>query len=463
MRKDWLLELRAHACDSVLKAYVFAYLSATTPAILGLVIALLRRTKTRHEVLQRLLTTVKNAAALDRLPACAAILVFGSTFTPWIFLTYLSTFTSASKSNLSKLKSDSTFRWVGSFASAYVAFQLLNKRPARPLPSSSYYPVGLAEATRGEDGQTSMQRPRKRSSVSLSFSEAYRAKTIPPLAGRTLDLTTFGTIHAIVILASTALYHHRTTQPYTFTSKAARTKVEKYVAPSAFIASSFVIMWNWFFSPDRLPKSYNTWIKSAAQIDARLIEALRQVRFGTYVYGQDTGRRELLGSMARELGFGADFGDPAKTAPIPCELYHSGTGKNCEWHAISRFARAWYFALRMYLPLNLVMLYRRKSASRQTGRALLDASQSAAFLGSFVALFYYGVCLGRTRIGPKLFGTDNQARMMIDGGLCVGVGAFACGWSILLEKAGRRPELALFVAPRALSTILPRRYDRKVS
>lgn len=116
----------------------------------------------------------------------------------------------------------------------------------------------------------------------------------------------------------------------------------------------------------------------------------------------------------------------------------------------------------MYLPLNLIMLFRRKSASRQTGRALLDAGQSAAFLGSFIALFYYGVCLGRTRIGPKLLGTDHQARMMIDGGLCVGVGAFACGWSILLEKTDRRPELALFVASRALSTILPRRYDRKV-
>ena len=109
------------------------------------------------------------------------------------------------------------------------------------------------------------------------------------------------------------------------------------------------------------------------------------------------------------------------------------------------------------------MLLRRNRVRRDTSRAFLEASQSAAFLGSFIALFYYGVCLARTRIGPKLFGTDNQARMMIDGGICVGVGSFACGWSILLEKAGRRPEMALFVAPRALSTVLPRRYDRKAS
>lgn len=311
------VHIRAHDSTSVLKAYAFAYLSATTPSIIGSIIALLRRTKTKHEVLQRLLSISKNAAALDRLPTCAAILVLGSTVTPWIFLTYLSTFTSASRNNLARLRSKSTFQWIGSFASAFLAFQLLNKRPTRPLPSSSYYPVGLAELTQDQkDGESLMQRPRKRSSISLSSSEAYRATTIPPLAGRTLDLTAFGTVHALVILTSTLSYHYRTARLDPITHKASRMKIEKYVAPSAFIASSFVIMWNWFFSPDRLPPNYNTWIKSAANIDARLIETLRQVRFGTYVYGQDTGRRELLGSMARELGFSTDFGDPVKTIPV---------------------------------------------------------------------------------------------------------------------------------------------------
>ena len=36
-----------------------------------------------------------------------------------------------------------------------------------------------------------------------------------------------------------------------------------------------------------------------------------------------------------------------------------------------------------------------------------------------------------------------------------------CGWSILLENQRRREELALFVLPRALGTLLPRQYDAR--
>ena len=35
-----------------------------------------------------------------------------------------------------------------------------------------------------------------------------------------------------------------------------------------------------------------------------------------------------------------------------------------------------------------------------------------------------------------------------------------CGWSILVEAPGRRGEIAFFVAPRALATLLPRVYER---
>ncbi|KAL1883662.1 Cytochrome c oxidase assembly protein cox11, mitochondrial [Paecilomyces lecythidis] len=51
--------------------------------------------------------------------------------------------------------------------------------------------------------------------------------------------------------------------------------------------------------------------------------------------------------------------------------------------------------------------------------------------------------------------------MMWDSGLCVGAGCLLCGWSVLVEGARRRQELALFVAPRAAATLLPRRYEKK--
>lgn len=117
--------------------------------------------------------------------------------------------------------------------------------------------------------------------------------------------------------------------------------------------------------------------------------------------------------------------------------------------------------MRMYLPLNLVVLLRRKPTYSALVTAFVEASRSSAFLGAFIALFYYGVCFARTRAGPKIFSPQLVTPQMMDGGLCVGSGCLACGWSILLEKPARRQEIAFFVAPRALSTLFPRRYRRR--
>ena len=124
----------------------------------------------------------------------------------------------------------------------------------------------------------------------------------------------------------------------------------------------------------------------------------------------------------------------------------------------------------------------------EVARAVGSASRSASFLGAFIALVYYGVCLGRTRIGPKLltaltkmpslgilFGSeastgklmDDAERhrvvsQMLDSGLAVTLGCFLCGLSILVEEPKRRIEMLLFVAPRAVGAWVPRRYHRKV-
>lgn len=40
---------------------------------------------------------------------------------------------------------------------------------------------------------------------------------------------------------------------------------------------------------------------------------------------------------------------------------------------------------------------------RLLATTLADAARSSAFLASFISLFYYGVCLARTRLGPRIF------------------------------------------------------------
>lgn len=65
-----------------------------------------------------------------------------------------------------------------------------------------------------------------------------------------------------------------------------------------FATSSGAVMWAWFYLPNRLPRAYRDWIKSAAQVDERLLEALRRVRHGQLVYGEDTGQAPLLQSKS---------------------------------------------------------------------------------------------------------------------------------------------------------------------
>lgn len=226
---------------------------------------------------------------------------------------------------------------------------------------------------------------------------------------------------------------------------------------SIFATSCALIMWAWIYTPDRLPRSYNKWIKSAAAVDQRLLLALRHCRWGELQYGLETGQAPILQGMCKDYNWPLDYGDPVKSIPFPCEVVHMGTGKNCEYHALSRFVRSFIWAFSTYLPLNLALTLRRPS-KKGLQYALKSSARSSAFLGTFIALYFYGVCLARSRIGPKVLGRSTSACQQIDSGICVASGCALCGWSILLENEGRRQDIGLFVAPRALATLLPRRY-----
>ncbi|KAH6682965.1 hypothetical protein B0J14DRAFT_574732 [Halenospora varia] len=239
------------------------------------------------------------------------------------------------------------------------------------------------------------------------------------------------------------------------------TKIESLASTltdsSIFASSCALIMWAWIYSPDRLPRSYVKWIKSAAAVDYRLLIALNRTRYGEIKYGLETGQAHLLQGMCKDYNLPMEYGDPVKSIPFPCELVHMGTSKSCEYHALSRWARSFAWAFSTYLPLNLALVVRRPS-KKAVKQAIHSSARSSAFLGTFITLFYYGICLARTRIGPSIIGTSIPARQQIDSGICIGSGCVFCGWSVLLENQGRRKELGLFVAPRALATLFPRRY-----
>ena len=282
-----------------------------------------------------------------------------------------------------------------------------------------------------------------------------------PLAGKTMDLTLIVASRALEATIVELWSRYKVSR----TCKGKWTSVESAISRSAdpvvFAVSAGTVMWAWFYLPDRLPRAYNEWIASAAQVDHRLVVILRKARWGKFIYGKETGEAALLQRMCKEYNWPLVWGNPAKTIPLPCEVVHMGTGPSCHWHAAVRFFRAFRFSLTMYLPLQL-LVRARKPSTKAFRLALKDAIRSSAFLGAFISLFYYSVCLSRTRIGPKIFSPETITPMMWDQGLCVGAGCVMCGWSIFLETPKRRQEVAFFVAPRAAATIFPRQYSRVV-
>lgn len=352
-------------------------------------------------------------------------------------------------------------RWLATAVSAYFSIQLL-QTPYRPRDRAP----DDAGITKPEDNPISGPNP-------ATPTTAPATPSLPPQAGRTLDLTLFAAARAVDVIIGELWAQRRSRLPSAPRASNSTTRTLDRLTstlsdPLMFAVTSGLVMWNWFYAPDALPRSYNSWIASAASLDRRLKEILQRCHAGAMRYGVDTGQASLLEPMCAEYGLPVVWADPAITIPYPCELVHMGCGPSCEYHALSRFARSWLWSLKMYLPLQLMFLIPRvlssstsaKDLRRAILRTFLSASRSSAFLGAFISLFYYGVCLARTRIGPLLLGTSTAARQRLDSGLCVGTGCVLSGWSILLETPSRRQDLALFVVPRAVATLLPRRYGK---
>ncbi|KAK0674579.1 hypothetical protein QBC41DRAFT_378242 [Cercophora samala] len=435
----------------LVRAYLLGYASTVAPRLATLLIQHLTRlfkkyydtqkqeaastptsTSTKQSTdtfLASLIRTLKGGFDWHRFPTFCALLAGGSTLleVPW-----KAAFDRLAK-NLSEYSLTYTIRsrlsrFIASFTSAYLSLLILQSKPTTSFTTTTTSP----------DGTTTTQ---------------------THLAGRTLDLTLFALTRALDVIIGTAWNLHRQRRQSLHQWTRLESLLSRITDPAIFALSSGMVMWSWFYYPSSLPRAYNKWIDSAAAVDSRLIQALQRCHEGTLRYGEETGQAELLGSMCKDYNLPPVWGDPAKSVPFPCEIVHMGCGPSCEYHALSRFVRSFKWAMTTYLPLSLLLALRNPTKKAFT-RAVLSAARTSTFLGTFITLFYYGVCLARTRVGPYVIGRGPKERNLIDGGVCVGTGCVLCGWSILIEKAGRRKDGGLFVAPRAMATLLPRRYPK---
>ncbi|CAF3565930.1 unnamed protein product [Fusarium graminearum] len=424
----------------LIRAYLLGYASAVAPRLLTLVLQHVakRRRKAANQLsldlddssfFKSAIRIVKTGFNPQRFPTFCAILAGGTTLLQTEANTLQGTLEEYSRENCQRSQ---LARWLATFLAAWFGLRLLH----------SYEGRAYTETVPPKEGSPPDTEPQ-----TVRF------------AGRTMDLTLFAVTRALDVVVGDVWARHKARR--LASNKWTKTErfVSRFVDPLVFAASSGLVMWAWFYHPKRLPRSYNKWITSAASVDLRLIEALRRCHTGEFQYGKETGQAHLLQGMCVDYEWPLAWGDPAVVVPIPCQMVHMSSGPSCEHHAISRFFRAWKWSMATYLPLTLALALRNPS-HKALRRAIVSSCRSSSFLATFITLFYYGVCLSRTRIGPRLpGGTTIERRQHMDSGICVGTGCFLCGWSILIETEGRRKDIALFVAPRAMATILPRRYS----
>ena len=256
------------------------------------------------------------------------------------------------------------------------------------------------------------------------------------------------------------------------------------------------------------------WIATLASLDQRILDVLRLLRDGrwSYINGSPS-HSYVLRTFSKELGYNTSWGDPTAlpayggaaadavwsslgvknrlgVGGLPCELVHGGVGSNfgldssCAANSSLRGLKAFLEAIAIYLPASVFSPFKTSIAShndqqvhfipilltrpqtlfrmQHTLPALLGAMRSASFLSSFVASYWYAVCITRSLVFARFLPFISHD--FWDGPTgCILAGCLVCGSSIWIENGRRRGEMALYVLPRAVRTLLPDNWTRNGS
>ncbi|TFY71818.1 hypothetical protein EVG20_g1212, partial [Dentipellis fragilis] len=323
-------------------------------------------------------------------------------------------------------------------------------------------------------------RPRsiKEKSIILRMIPSSPNSNVTRRTSASLELTLLLLVRAFDAWTQKMIYRHVDHKDARNRRHKITTRLDAFAFWASSARSGFTIMWCFFYEPQRLPRSYVKWISSLANIDERLVGALRALRTGEWSYIHGTRLQpDIVATLSQDLGYPASWGTasllpshggPAATntwkalgvsgrdgvGGLPCELVHGNLAKgSCAQNVTLRGLYAFLEALAIYLPVHLlpVLLMRPYSLLRkpEIGRLLLGILRSAGFLSTFVSSIWAAVCLTRTTLIARLL--PNISHDFYDGPYgCILAGCLACGSSIWVENRRRRGEMALYVMPRAI-------------
>ncbi|KAG0744883.1 hypothetical protein G6F57_006049 [Rhizopus arrhizus] len=268
---------------------------------------------------------------------------------------------------------------------------------------------------------------------------------------KTLDLTFFVLVRALDV------FSHRI-----YASAKVRQRVPEWILEYSnvmvFMMASTEIIFSWFYEPQRLPKSYAQWITNMSGTDERILKTLRAMRSGEWVYGKDSAIGNVLSGYCEQLGLPRSYGDP-RSGRMDCAVIHEGSLWGCEVNAMYRFMKGFIKIFPVYLIVHLAPpLFFKTSRLMENpigsfSHILAASVRSSTFLGTYIAIIWYCICLVRTRVGHQILGV-NQTRL--DDTLGPLLASMLCGLSLLVESKHRRGEMALYVLPRALFSVTGR-------
>lgn len=202
-----------------------------------------------------------------------------------------------------------------------------------------------------------------------------------------------------------------------------------------FSLSCAQVMYAFVMRPESLPKSYQDFIQKTGPVAEPVYKAVRDSCRGSPVdvVSLFAFLTNTMGSSTLKL--------TEHPSIIPCSVIHP-KNDSCVAHNVAAASLAFkktfplYFSL-TFVPFVVLRLQKfLKSPIRTCWIAVLGAVRSTTFLSSFVAFFQASICLHR-----KVAVKDHKLVYWIAGAIA--------GLSVLMEKKGRRSELALYVLPRA--------------
>ena len=213
-----------------------------------------------------------------------------------------------------------------------------------------------------------------------------------------------------------------------------------------FSAACTDIMYSWFYFPSRLPPSYNKWITLMADMDMRLLNGLRQLHYRTVRYGTAS---DILRAYCIDHGLDPRLGDLKTFVPVPPAVVHPDAPTSSVLAVFNRWHRGFAKAVVLYGPVHILPLLVFKpgllvrAPLEALARVVGAVARSSAFLATFIATIWGTIIFMRR---PEIRNMDTSWGPFL--------GSMLCGLSLLVEKKSRRLELALYVLPRALHSVI---------